>query len=133
MGRARRRWALALLCAALLLVPTGAVAQDDTAAPPDAAEVVAPPDEAAVVDQAAIDDQATDVAPDAQPAPAVADGHTYYASTYHTGAGASFNAHTIYCDTDPGWKRLSPANLASFPSLDAAMAALPGYLLHRPC
>ena len=61
------------------------------------------------------------------PAPSSAgDGHTYYAST-------ASNASTIYCDTDPDWQRLSPRNLVSFPSLDAAMAALPGYHLHRPC
>ena len=53
-------------------------------------------------------------------------GHAYYASTYHT-------ADTIYCDTDPEWKSLSQQYLVSFPSLDAAMAALPSYHLHRPC
>jgi hypothetical protein len=57
----------------------------------------------------------------------VADGeHTYYASTFRT-------ADTIYCDTDPDWKSLSPRYLVSFTSLDAATAALPGYKLHRPC
>jgi hypothetical protein len=53
-------------------------------------------------------------------------GHTYYASTYQT-------ADTIYCDTDPAWKSLSQRYLVSFPSIDAAMAALPAYHLHRPC
>lgn len=54
------------------------------------------------------------------------DGHTYYAST-------ASNASTIYCDDDPDWQRLSPRNLVSFSSLAAAMTALPGYHLHRPC
>jgi hypothetical protein len=31
------------------------------------------------------------------------------------------------------WQNLSPRNLVSFPILDAAMAALPGYHLHRRC
>jgi hypothetical protein len=54
------------------------------------------------------------------------DGHTYYAST-------ASNASNIYCDTDSEWRRLSPRNLVSFDSLTAAMAALPGYHLHKPC
>jgi hypothetical protein len=54
------------------------------------------------------------------------DGHTWYAST-------APNAHDIYCDSDSAWQRLSPRNLVSFPSLAAAMAALPGYHLHQPC
>jgi hypothetical protein len=59
-------------------------------------------------------------------APPEADGHTYYASK-------ASNATTIYCDTDPDWKTLSPANLLNFSSLEAAMAALPAYHLHQPC
>jgi hypothetical protein len=54
------------------------------------------------------------------------DGHTYYAST-------ASNASTIYCDNDSDWRRLSPRNLVSFPSLAAAMAALSNYHLHRSC
>ena len=61
------------------------------------------------------------------PAPPIGvGGHTFYAST-------ASNASTIYCDTDPGWQRLSVRNLVSFPSPDAAMAALPGYHWHQPC
>jgi hypothetical protein len=59
-------------------------------------------------------------------APGATEGHTFYASSFAT-------ADTIYCDTDPGWKSLSPRYLVSFPSLDEALAALPGYHLHRPC
>lgn len=57
---------------------------------------------------------------------AAGDGHTYYASSYRT-------ARDIYCDTDPGWRRLSPRYLQSFPSLEAAQAAHPGYTLHQAC
>lgn len=60
------------------------------------------------------------------PAPSPSAGHTFYASTYWT-------ASTIYCDDDPLWKNLSPRYLVSFPSLEAALAALPGYHLHQPC
>lgn len=68
----------------------------------------------------------------AQPAPVsnAYPGHIFYASTYHRGFA---QANRIYCDTDPGWKRLSPRYLVSFSSLEAAMAALPGYHLHQPC
>lgn len=63
----------------------------------------------------------------AQPAPAdTSTGHTFYAST-HSGAD------TIYCDDDPAWQSLSSRYLSSYPSLDAAEAALPGYHLHQPC
>jgi len=54
------------------------------------------------------------------------DAHTYYASK-------APNASTIYCDDDPLWQTLSERNLVSFPSLAAAMAALPSYHLHQPC
>jgi len=53
-------------------------------------------------------------------------GHTYYASIYP-------GANTIYCDTDGNWRTLSPSYLKSYPSLEAAMAALPGYHLRQPC
>ena len=53
-------------------------------------------------------------------------GHAYYAS------GAA-NASNIYCDTDPEWKRLSPANLQKFSTLEAAQAAHPTYKLHQSC
>jgi len=53
-------------------------------------------------------------------------GHAYYAS------GAA-NASNIYCDSDPDWKRLSPANLQRFASLEAAQAAHPTYKLHQAC
>jgi hypothetical protein len=60
------------------------------------------------------------------PSPSSTGGHTFYASTYGT-------AHTIYCDTDPGWKSLSPKYLVSYSSLDVATAALPGYTLRQAC
>jgi hypothetical protein len=69
---------------------------------------------------------ATTTAPVTNLPAAIANGNTYYASSYRT-------ADTIYCDSDPEWKSLSPRYLVSFASLDAAMAALPGYHLHRPC
>jgi hypothetical protein len=62
----------------------------------------------------------------AAPGPPSGDGHTYYASR-------APNASTIYCDDDPIWQSLSARNLVSYPSLAAAMAALPGYHLHQPC
>jgi hypothetical protein len=52
--------------------------------------------------------------------------HTYYLSSYGT-------ATYYYCDTDPGWKTLSPKYLKQFPSADAALAAYPGLKLHKPC
>jgi len=55
-----------------------------------------------------------------------ASGHAFYAS------GAA-NASNIYCDTDPEWKRLSPANLQKFTTLEAAQAAHPTYKLHQSC
>jgi len=64
---------------------------------------------------------------DVGPGPtAPTDAHTFYASSFRS-------ADTIYCDTDPEWKRLNQRYLLSFPSLDEAMAALPGYHVHRPC
>jgi len=53
-------------------------------------------------------------------------GHSYYASTY---PGAS----TIYCDTDANWRSLSTSYLVNYPTLEAALAALPSYHLHQPC
>lgn len=52
--------------------------------------------------------------------------HTYYASSYRT-------AHTIYCDTDPGWKSLSKQYLETYPTLAAAQAANPGDTLNQAC
>jgi Protein of unknown function (DUF3761) len=57
-------------------------------------------------------------------------GHTYYASSFHEGAA---QASLIYCDTDPGWQQLSPTYRESYPSLEAAQAANPGYSLDSPC
>jgi hypothetical protein len=62
----------------------------------------------------------------AAPDASSADGHTYYASR-------ASNASTIYCDDDPVWQNLSARNLVSYPSLAAAMAALPNDHLHQPC
>ncbi len=64
--------------------------------------------------------------PVASTGPQGSSGHTFYASTYGS-------AHTIYCDIDPGWKGLSPKYLVSYPTLDAALAALPGYALQQSC
>jgi len=80
----------------------------------------------------AVSDPTAPPAPAAEPAStptpteAGGDAHTYYASR-------APNASTIYCDDDPLWQTLSQRNLVSFPSLAAAMAALPSYHLHQPC
>lgn len=53
--------------------------------------------------------------PTAPPTP-VPTAHTWYTS-------AASNATYYYCDLDPGWKTLSPANLRSYPSEAALNAA----------
>ncbi len=59
--------------------------------------------------------------------------HTFYASTYHEGTGTQ-QAHTIYCDDDPAWKKLSANYLVQFPNYATAAASLPSfYVLHQPC
>ena len=50
------------------------------------------------------------------PTPAAESGHTWYTS-------AASNATRYYCDLDPEWKTLSPANLRSYPSEAALIAA----------
>ena len=55
--------------------------------------------------------------PTPSPTPAAeSDGHTWYTS-------AASNATRYYCDLDPEWKSLSPANLRRYPSEAALIAA----------
>jgi hypothetical protein len=53
-------------------------------------------------------------------------GHTYYLSS-------AANAKDYYCDTDPGWQKLSPSNLVHLSSLGAVQQQYPGRVLHAPC
>jgi len=59
--------------------------------------------------------------------------HTFYASTYRPLQSEPLSAKYIYCDTDPDWQKLSKTYLANYASLATAQAALPGYVLHKPC
>lgn len=60
--------------------------------------------------------------------PAVAEGggHTFYTSSHSS-------AKYYYCDTDPGWKSLSTANLRSFSSEVDLRNAFSSRTLHEPC
>lgn len=60
--------------------------------------------------------------------PAVAEGggHTFYTSSHSS-------AKYYYCDTDPGWKSLSTANLRSFSSEADLRKAFSSRTLHEPC
>jgi micrococcal nuclease len=52
--------------------------------------------------------------------------HTYYTSSY-------YSSKYYYCDTDDGWKSLSPKYLKSFPSVQKLLSAYPSRILHEPC
>lgn len=53
-------------------------------------------------------------------------GHTFYLSTY-------YSSKLYYCDTDDGWKSLSPNYLKSYSSEQALITAYPSRTLHEPC
>ncbi|MFA7309059.1 MAG: thermonuclease family protein [Patescibacteria group bacterium] len=61
----------------------------------------------------------------AQPVPTTTSSHVFYTSSYHT-------AQYYYCDTDNGWKGLSPSYLKSFPSAEALLKVY-SRTLHEPC
>lgn len=52
--------------------------------------------------------------------------HIYYTSSYKT-------SKYYYCDTDSGWKTLSPQTLKSFSSVDELLRNYPSRALHAPC
>ena len=61
------------------------------------------------------------------PPPATQPGsHTFYTSSH-------WSAEFYYCDTDDGWKGLSPKYLKSFPSAEALLQSYPDRMLHEPC
>ena len=53
-------------------------------------------------------------------------GHTFYLSTY-------YSSKLYYCDTDDGWKSLSPNYLKSYSSEQSLLTAYPSRTLHEPC
>jgi micrococcal nuclease len=53
-------------------------------------------------------------------------GHMFYTSSHSS-------AKLYYCDTDPGWKSLSPNYLKSFSSDGALLKMYPSRTLHAPC
>lgn len=55
-----------------------------------------------------------------------ATGHIFYTSSYRT-------AKYYYCDTDNGWKNLSPDYLKSYPSEEELLRNYPSRILHEPC
>ncbi len=69
--------------------------------------------------------------PAASPATPDTSGAASSAHVWYTSAAS--NATAYYCDDDPDWRTLSPANLRSFPSVAALLAVYPGRRLHRPC
>ncbi|MFA6428200.1 MAG: thermonuclease family protein [Candidatus Buchananbacteria bacterium] len=58
--------------------------------------------------------------------PAQTSGHTFYLSSYKT-------AKYYYCDTDDGWKGLTPEYLKSYPSEQALLKDYPSRTLHEAC
>lgn len=60
------------------------------------------------------------------PAGEVSGGHSFYTSSHPS-------AKYYYCDTDAGWKSLSPSNLQTFSSSDALLDVFPHRELHEPC
>ncbi len=52
--------------------------------------------------------------------------HTFYVSSH-------YSAKFYYCDTDNGWKSLSPNNLKSYPSESALLSDYPDKTLHEVC
>jgi micrococcal nuclease len=61
-----------------------------------------------------------------QTQPTQANGHTFYVSSH-------YSAKYYYCDTDNGWKGLSPTYLKSYPSEQALLADYPTKTLHEAC
>lgn len=53
-------------------------------------------------------------------------GHTFYLSTY-------YSSKLYYCDTDDGWKSLSPNYLKSYSLEQSLLTAYPSRTLHEPC
>ena len=53
-------------------------------------------------------------------------GHTFYLSSY-------YSSKLYYCDTDDGWKALSPNYLKSYSSEQALLTAYPSRTLHEAC
>ncbi|OIO30850.1 hypothetical protein AUJ77_01750 [Candidatus Nomurabacteria bacterium CG1_02_43_90] len=53
-------------------------------------------------------------------------GHIFYLSTY-------YSSKLYYCDTDDGWKSLSPNYLKSYSSEQSLLTAYPSRTLHEPC
>ena len=60
------------------------------------------------------------------PATTSPSGHTFYLSTYYT-------SKLYYCDTDDGWKSLSPNYLKSYISEQELLTAYPSRTLHEAC
>ena len=60
------------------------------------------------------------------PQPIQQNGHTFYLSSYRT-------AKYYYCDTDDGWKGLTPEYLKSYPSEQALLKDYPSRTLHEAC
>lgn len=52
--------------------------------------------------------------------------HTFYLSTYKT-------AKYYYCDTDDGWKSLTPKYLKSYPAEKELLKDYPTKILHEAC
>ncbi|MEK7554437.1 MAG: thermonuclease family protein [Patescibacteria group bacterium] len=72
-------------------------------------------------DDACIEESSNPPPPAAQPG-----GHTFYTSSY-------YSAKFYYCDTDDGWKGLSPKYLKSFLSAEALLQSYSDRILHETC